>query len=195
MARNRDVGEVDDKEGERMKILYCPFDRTGNVARPYAEDPLWETVSIDIQNGIDVLTWNYKLDYAQRCKSQYFIPRVGIIAPISCTDYAISGAKHFKAKDADGRTAESQKLVDWLRDFIKYFKDLDVLDFWQVENPMTRIHTIKDKDGNLLNAWLGQPTQKFNPCDFALCAPNPELDRYNKMTWLFGDFKQMILNR
>lgn len=100
---------------------------------------------------------------------------------IPCTDYALSGAKHFKYKDADGRTAQSQKLVSKTKEIIDYCSSGSYkLKFWQIENPGSRIHS--------LNPWMGKPILKFNPCDFAGYAPDPEMDRYNKKTWLWGDF-------
>jgi hypothetical protein len=50
---------------------------------------------------------------------------------------------------------------------------------WMVENPMTRIHK--------LNPWLGEVTQALNPTDVAGYYPEAP-GRYNKMTWLFGNF-------
>lgn len=61
-----------------------------------------------------------------------------------CTDYAVSGARWFKAKDEDGRTAKSQLLVDKTKEIIEYFEPI----FWVVENPVSRIHK--------LNPWLGE---------------------------------------
>ena len=37
--------------------------------------------------------------------------------------------------------------------------------------------------------------QKFNPCDFAGYSPNPDNDRYNKETWLFGRFNKLTVKR
>jgi hypothetical protein len=99
---------------------------------------------------------------------------------IPCTDYALSGARHFKAKDEDGRTAQSQALVEKSKEIINFFDKLGVLNFWQIENPMSRIHS--------LNPWMGKPRLKFNPCDFAGYDPEPEKSRYNKVTWLWGRF-------
>ena len=160
------------------KILISLYDYTGNASRPYKENG-WIVKQVDIQHGIDVLKWDYA--------SWYFgfmehgaLPEVGIIAMQPCTDYALSGAKHFKAKDVDGRTEASQKLVSKTREIIEFFEDLNVLNFWQLENPMSRIHK--------LNPWLGDVKHKFNPCDYAGYDPNPNDSRYNKQTWLWGNF-------
>jgi hypothetical protein len=158
------------------KLLISLFDYTGNASKPYKEAG-WDVIQIDIKHGIDIMTWNYK----NTLKEYGFIqPVTVIIAMIPCTDYALSGAKHFKEKDIDGRTAESQKLVAKTKDIIDFFWIRGLLKFWQIENPMSRIHK--------LNPWLGDPILKFNPCDYAGYDPNPDNSRYNKKTWLWGKF-------
>jgi hypothetical protein len=164
---------------EKMnKALISLYDYTGNASRPYRENG-WRVIQIDKQLGIDVMEWNYIKWYQDQ---EYYgtYPGFAIIAMIPCTDYAISGAKHFAAKDADGRTAESQRLVEKTREIINFFDNMRVLLFWQIEQPMSRIHK--------LNTWMGKPKLKFNPCDFAQYDPVPENSQYNKMTWLWGNF-------
>lgn len=167
------------------KILISMFDLTGNASKPYREDPGWEVIQIDIQLGFDIMAWDYVKWYQDLC--EYSLPQIGIIAMIPCTDYALSGSRHFATKDKDGRTEESQKLVAKVKEIIDFFDNIRVLKFWQIENPMSRIHT--------LNPWMGKPTQKFDPCDFAGYDPVPENSRYNKKTWLWGSFKLMIPKR
>jgi len=141
-----------------MKWLISLFDYTGNASRPYRENG-WDVSQIDIQHGQDFLEWDYKSEFKKRIDDFSCFPEVGIICMMPCTDYAVSGAKHFKRKDEDGTTAKSQLLVERFREMLNFFIDLRVVRFWQLENPRTRIHT--------LNPWLGKPLQKFNPCDFA----------------------------
>lgn len=164
------------------KILISLFDLTGNASRPYLENG-WNVKQIDIQLGDDILTWDYRKWYLSQVEYEIY-PEVGIIAMIPCDNYATSGAKHFKVKDQDGRTEQSQILVKRVKEIIDFFETLGVLKFWQVENPRTRIHT--------LNPWLKPIIQKFNPCDFAIYDPIPENSNYNKETWLFGKFNPMI---
>jgi hypothetical protein len=152
-------------------LLISLYDRTGNWSRPYRENG-WEVVQVDIQNGIDILTWDYR-PYYQRGR------KVIILSAQPCDDYATSGAKHFKRKDTDGTTERSQRLVAKTREIIEAFKPFA----WALENPRTRIHK--------MNPWIGQrPVLIFNPCDYAGFAPEDvrESERYNKETWLFGKF-------
>jgi hypothetical protein len=163
------------------KWLISVFDYTGNASQPYRENG-WDVSQIDIQHGQDFFDFDYIGEFNKRCEYGTY-PEVGIIAMIPCTDYALSGAKHFARKDSDGTTEESQKLVEAVRKMIFFFDDMRVLKFWQVENPKTRLHT--------LNPWLKPITQKFNPCDYAGYDPIPDNSRYNKETWFFGRFNKM----
>jgi hypothetical protein len=152
-------------------LLISLYDRTGNWSRPYKENG-WEVVQVDIQNGIDILKWDYTTLPRDR--------KTIILAAQPCDDYATSGAKHFKRKDADGTTERSQVMVERTRKIVEYFNPFA----WALENPRTRIHT--------LNPWLGRPGLIFNPCDYAGVDPVPDDSRYNKETWLFGKFNQPI---
>jgi len=160
------------------KVLISLFDYTGNASKPYRENG-WVVMQVDIQHNIDILLWDYK-SFAAGCFNKYGPVKFGIIAMIPCTDYALSGAKHFAAKDADGRTDYSQNLVAKTKEIIDYFDGKGELIFWQAENPMSRIHK--------LNPWMGKPVLKFNPSDYAGFDPIPENSQYNKMTWLWGKF-------
>lgn len=154
--------------------LISLFDYSGNFALPYRRAGI-AVIQIDIQLGIDILTWDYKNWYAINLPDL-----IGIMAAIPCTEYAVSGRAWFAAKDADGRTAHSQLLVDKTKEIIDYFAGLGILQFWAVENPISRIHK--------LNPWLGEIKLKFNPCDFAAYDLIQSNSRYNKMTWLWGEF-------
>lgn len=161
-----------------MKALISLFDYTGNASRPYREAG-WTVMQVDIQHGIDILKWDYAAWFQDQMHFGAY-PEIGIIAMVPCTDYALSGAKHFAEKDLDGRTEQSQKLVAKTKEIINFFDNLRMLRFWQIENPMSRIHK--------LNPWMGNPKLKFNPCDYAGYDPIPDNSRYNKMTWIWGEF-------
>lgn len=160
------------------KVLISIFDLTGNASRPYREAG-WEVIQIDIQHGVDILQWDYKKWYTESWHYRHKHD-IGIIAMVPCTDYALSGAKHFKKKDLNGDTTKSQELVAKTKEIIDYFTNERVLLFWQIENPMSRIHK--------LNPWMGEVKLQFNPCDYAGYDPTPDNSRYNKRTWLWGKF-------
>lgn len=158
------------------KIILSLFDLTGNWSKPYRDNG-YQVIQVDLQMGIDILTWDYK----QINKEDVY----GILAACPCTDFAISGARHFARKDSDGTTAKSMELVKKTLEIINYFEPK----FWVVENPMSRIHK--------LNPELGQVKFKFDPCDFAGYCKDQDQDdnRYNKKTWLWGNFNEPMKNR
>ena len=162
-------------------LLISLFDYTGNASEPYRVNS-WDVIQVDLKHGLDIMLWDYKQVLNEFTKAE-----IGIIAMIPCTDYALSGAKHFKEKDLDGRATESQKLVAKTKEIIDYFFVRGLLKFWQVENPMSRIHK--------LNPWLGEIRLKFDPCDYAGYDPVPENSRYNKKTWLWGNFNIPVKKR
>lgn len=171
------------------KILLSFFDYTGNWSKPFAENEYWHVQTFDIKNGQNILDFDpakFMSDYLHS-SFKYSLPEIGLLFAVPCTDYALSGSKHFKTKDADGRTQASQKLVAKTKEIIDYFENAGCLKFWCIENPMSRIHS--------LNPWMGKPKLKFNPCDYAGYDPEPEKSRYNKRTWLWGNFNIPVKKR
>lgn len=101
----------------------------------------------------------------------------GVLAAPPCTDFSSSGARWFAAKDADGRTEASAKVVrDCLR-VVEYASPY----WWVLENPRGRIARVVPEVGK----WL----MHFNPCDYAGFADEPEREAYTKDTYLYGDFE------
>jgi len=144
-----------------MRTVLSLFDYSGIWSKPYLDNN-YNVIRIDIKNGINLLNWDYK---------QLQKVNVCLIA-FPCTDYALSGAKHFYRKDHDGTTEKSQILLRKVKEILDYFNPV----VWCLENPMSRIHK--------LNPWLGEIKFKFNPYDFG--------DGCQKMTWLWGKFNNPI---
>jgi hypothetical protein len=165
------TGHLSDEEGltNMKKVILSLFDLTGHWSDPYRVNG-YEVIQVEIQNGIDILTWDYK----QIDKDSVH----GILAAVPCTDYAVSGARWFAEKDKDGRTAQSQKLVEKTREIIEYFDPV----FWVIENPVSRIHK--------LNPWMGNPKMYFHPYEYAGYGFDEE--RYTKKTGLWGKFNEPI---
>lgn len=192
------------------KVLIAPFDHSGNSSLPYKLNG-WIVIQIDIKHGNDFLLFD-----VAKVVLKYPGSVFGIIAPIPCTAYALSGNRH-KGSEARKPIFEvSQRLVAKLKDTIDYLENLGLLKFWQLENPSSDIHSH--------NKWLGKPVQKFNPCDFAghltpfyhdeylldllrqKVANKEKLTKadylfidkwnvYNKKTWLWGRFNKAIIKR
>lgn len=151
-----------------MTAVISLFDYTGNWSKPY-RDAGFEVWQIDKKLGQDILTWDYS-----EVKDVF-----AVLAAVPCDNYALSGARWFAEKDADGRTAESQKLIAKVKEILDYFSS----EVWVIENPMSRIHK--------LNPWMGAPRLKFHPYEYG--------DSYQKMTWLWGKFnipaKNLVENK
>jgi hypothetical protein len=60
----------------------------------------WQVYQVDIQLGVDIMRWDFK----KVLGTIKVTDRIIIVAMIPCTDYALSGAKHFARKDVDGTT-------------------------------------------------------------------------------------------
>jgi hypothetical protein len=155
------------------KAIISLYDYSGNWSEPYKKAG-YKVVQIDIKTGDDVFTWPYEKFYKA-------LDVKGILIAQPCTDFALSGAKHFKLKDKDGRTAKSIALVKKSLKIVDFFKP----EFWVLENPMSRIHKLVPE--------LGAVKFKFNPCDFA--GYSGESEAYNKMTWLWGNFNLPVKKR
>ena len=165
-----------------MNLLISLYDRTGNWSRPYQEAG-WKVIQIDIQNGQDIMEWNYpyELDYLDARNKDN---KVIVLAAQPCDNYTLCGNKHKAEKLINGEFAEAQKLVAKTKEIINWLNPFA----WALENPKTDIHK--------KNEWIGQrPKLIFNPCDFAGYSPNPDDDKYNKETWLFGKFNDPVKKR
>lgn len=110
-------------------------------------------------------------------KPDYFgLPVVGVIMAPPCTDYTVSCNRLWKQKDADGRTAVSNSIVQHcliIRDFVKP-------KWWVLENPVGRIATCVPEVGARRMIW--------NPWQYAGWADVPSSEAYPKKTCLYGDF-------
>lgn len=163
--RNADTKQMKPNES---KVVLSLFDLSGAWAEPwYAAG--YEVWTFDIQDSIEVGDIN---NFSTQFFSDYFGAFEGkevhaILAACPCTDFAVSGARHFAAKDEDGRTAASVQLVRQTLATIEYFKP----SVWAIENPVGRI----EKMGGL-PPWR----MSFDPFHFG--------EDYTKKTLLWGRF-------
>jgi len=118
------------------KVVLSLFDLTGSWSRPWAEA------------GYDVYTFDIQDDEfmgdINNFDTQFFVDNFNafdgkevyaVLAACPCTDFASSGARHFAAKDEDGRTYASVQLVQQTLATIEFFKP----QIWAIENPVGRI--------------------------------------------------------
>jgi len=150
------------------RVVLSLFDLTGQWSAPW-EEAGYQVYRFDIQADPE-------MGDVRKFDVQFFMDAFSmfegsdiyaILAACPCTDFASSGAKHFAAKDADGRTLESVELVKTTLATIEYFKPT----IWAIENPVGRIEKLTG-----LPPWR----LSFNPNHFG--------DPYTKKTLLWGRF-------
>lgn len=135
------------------RIILSLCDYSGEWSRPYREAG-YDVRCIDLKHGDDVRLFQ-KID----------APVYGVLAAPPCTEFAVSGAQYWRAKDTDGRTLSAIAVVDACVRIVKIHDPV----FWCLENPVGR-----------LNRWLGKPAMYFHPNDYG--------DPYTKKTALWGEF-------
>ena len=126
------------------KIILSLFDYTGNWSQHFEND--YEVIKIDIKNGIDILSWNYKKIKKENVK--------GILAAIPCTDYAVSGARWFK------EGIKPYSLQEQGAEFFMEFVNADCEQI-AIENPVGIMSTYYRKPNQIINPFqFGHPEQK-----------------------------------
>lgn len=152
----------------RDKVVLSLFDLSGEWSRPW-EEAGYQVFRFDIQ---DDPTIGDVHNFSGEFFSDWFGDFDGmdihaILAATPCTEFAVSGARHFAAKDADGRTVSSVKLVHQTLATIEHFKPA----VWAIENPVGRIEKLG-----------GLPPWRLS------FDPNHVGDPYTKKTLLWGRF-------
>ena len=189
-----------------MQKVLSLFDLTGNMVRPWAEaghtcfivDTQHEHEGIieTFESGGFILAINLDLSDADNVKylADWVQPDIIFSFP-PCTDLAVSGARHFKAKaerdpnfqvNAALLASTAKLIAAWM------LKDHDKQVPWFAENPVSVLSTLWRK-----------PDHAFNPCDYGgYLSPDeyehpqypdviPARDAYTKRTclWTGGGFK------
>lgn len=150
-----------------MKTILSLCDYSGEWSRPYLEAG-YSVICVDVKRGGP---WNGDvLELARHTNELPFIH--GVLAAPPCTDFASSGARWFKDKDARGVTALSIALVRACLAIIEACHPV----WWAVENPVGRIARCVPE--------LGKWRYSFQPCDFG--------EDYTKRTLLWGVFNTSL---
>jgi hypothetical protein len=157
----------------KAKTILSLCDHSGTWCKPY-RDAGYNVIQIDLKLGDDIRLIEFK-----------DIKVHGIMCAPPCTDFSVSGAQYWPAKDADGRTLQSLALVDACLRAVAIYSP----NWWVLENPVGR-----------LRRWIGPPAYSFNPCDFGgYLGPDessgplfPNQDAYTKKTLLWGKFNEPI---
>ena len=181
---NQREGSLDNSN----KVIISLFDRTGEWARPWAEAG-YTVLRYDVQEdgavndkgepihmgeffqgSVEDVNWEEVRDFIYDNGQEVY----GIIAGVPCTHFSRAGNKFWPEKDADGRTAGTNKegpreglnLLQTTMMLIEEFKP----PIWAIENPMGRIQTLGS---------LPDPALRFQPANFG--------DPYDKETYLWGN--------
>lgn len=148
-----------------MKRLLSLFDESGVFTRPFAEAG-WEVITWDLKNGRNVK----ELNSGESLTEIFPFDIDGVMAFPPCTDFAVSGARHWAKKDKPVQTLfgevdtveESRELIrqvlriaDW---FYPTDPDYDGTFFWAMENPVGRLKKFFPQ--------IGDPYY-FQPYEFA----------------------------
>lgn len=166
--KNHAIGQNQPGSPNHDKVVLSFFDRTGAWSQPW-EDAGYQVYRFDIQTDAEVGDVN---NFGAGFFGDIFgdfegLDIYAILAACPCTDFAVSGARHFAAKDADGRTEQSIELVHQTLRAIEYFRPT----VWAIENPVGRIETL---------AGLPRWRLSFDPCNLG--------DPYTKRTLIWGRF-------
>lgn len=125
--------------GNADKIVLSLFDKSGAWSRPW-EEAGYQVYRFDIQENPETGDVN---KFSAGFFSDWFgdfdgLDIYAILAACPCTDFAVSGARHFAAKDVDGRTVASVQLVHQTLRLIEYYRPV----IWAIENPVGRIERL-----------------------------------------------------
>jgi hypothetical protein len=140
-----------------MKTLLSLFDYSGTWSAPFAENR-WNVIQWDIKLA-EFMDLNL-VDSAETA-FELFDNVDAIIAAFPCTEFAVSGAKHWSAKNPK-LLKDAIELVNQVQRLVDLYKptdpDYDGVFFWGAENPVGRVASVTN---------LGKPSLYFDPCDYA----------------------------
>lgn len=152
-----------------MPTLLSLFDYSGNWARPFV-DAGWDAILWDIKHTQDMFyTFSEIAEFFHENIFDNYGTVDGILAAPPCTDFAVSGAQYWKAKDKDGRTDKSLQMIYQVLAIV----DLCRPDFWALENPVGRLNKLVPELASC-GPWYFQPWEYGDP--------------YTKKTGIWGDF-------
>ncbi len=172
-----------------QRLIISLYDDTEAWAQPYI-DAGYPVILWDKKHEGDIIrNWGCLIGDVENAVEAGYFP-YGLLAAPPCTDFAVSGAKHFAKKDAStercGYKDIANNSVDLhviltlcVLEFKSQVKQLTGYDFtfWTLENPVGRIETLCPEI---------KPFRKmlFNPCDYG--------DPYTKKTILWGEFNTSL---
>jgi hypothetical protein len=165
---------------DQDKVIISLFDYSGTWSQPW-RDAGYKVIQIDIQLGQDIL------DTVQAALELHYegFKAYGVLIAAPCTDFASSGARHWKKKIGQPAPYDG-KLEEIFEDRLDYFTTLVYTslfivelfnpEFWTLENPVGRIHQLVPE--------LGEKKLVFQPWEYG--------DPWTKKTCLWGEFNNQL---
>lgn len=128
------------------KVIVSLCDFSGRWPSEYIKQG-YTVAQFDLKHGDDVTNLDAtKVEILQALNTAWRLntsgPAVyvaGVLAAPVCTDFSVSGAQYWAAKDANGTTEFSLKLVDSCLGIIEWCKPT----WWAMENPVGRLKTLR----------------------------------------------------
>lgn len=150
------------------KVVLSFFDTSGSWSQPWV-DAGYEVYRFDIQDDpIAGDVTRFSVQFFDELFDQFNGMEIyAILAACPCTDFSSSGARHWAAKDMDGRTISSVELVHQTLRSIEFFRPA----IWAIENPVGRIQKL---------GGLPQWRLSFDPYHLG--------ESYTKKTLIWGRF-------
>lgn len=165
----------------RSQVVVSLCDYSGNWPKPWHEAG-HTVLCYDLKHGDDVTTltpqqiWEH---IAKALGEGVEADVIGVLCAPPCTDFTVSGAQYWAAKDRDGRTEASLRVLDACVDLAEHF-EVNFGAWWILENPVGRIPKLRPD--------MGKPHCYVDPYQFAHLADNVDAERYTKKTGLWGSF-------
>jgi hypothetical protein len=120
------------------KVIVSLCDYSGRWPSEYATNG-YTVIQLDLKHGDDCTNVAKSIKDIWSATGSIFPEIVGVLAAPVCTDFSVSGAQYWPAKDADGTTARSLLLLDSCIEIIKQLEP----QWWALENPVGRLKSLR----------------------------------------------------
>jgi hypothetical protein len=153
----------------RSRVVISLCSGTGAWERPFTEDPAYRVIPVDIEQGLDVHTY-------EPPDEEIF----GVFAAPPCTAFSLSGTRWWKRHEDDGTLAKG---IDTVRSCLRIIKKCKP-QWWALENPVGRLAQVVPE--------LGRWSFNFHPYEYAGWLDDPEPEAYTKRTciWMGGRVRE-----
>jgi len=149
--------------GDIRRVVLSLCSGTGSWEAPFADDPSYEVVPVEIEQGGDVRTYHPPDGV------------VGCLAAPPCTSFAGSGARWWKEKDREQPHLLREGLI-LVKSCLRIIAEAKPL-WWALENPVGRLPRLLPE--------LGRWDYTYQPYEYGGWATDPESQGYSKRTCIW----------